>query len=74
MTNGYPEEFKELRKKFIIDVQIQAEAFYKEAEALIDENYPEVRFQFVIEHFCGGIWSRLTQLFDSQRWDYAEFR
>lgn len=74
MSKEYPDEMNELRQKFITEIQDRAEAFYKEAETLIEKYYPNPRFQPAIESFCGRTWSRLTKLFDSQRWDYAEFR
>ncbi len=65
---------KELRQKIITEIQDRDEAFYKEAETLIEKYYSNPRFQPAIESFCGGMWSQLTKLFDSQRWDYAEFQ
>lgn len=66
MAKAYPEELRELREKFITEVQDRAEAFYKEAETLSDKNYPKAQFQFGIESFCGGTWSRVTKIFGSQ--------
>ncbi|MFX0172008.1 MAG: hypothetical protein ACFE9L_08815 [Candidatus Hodarchaeota archaeon] len=73
MTEDYPIELLELRKRFITEIQEQAEAYYKEAVALITEKCPNARFQTIVESFCGETWSRLSRIFSSQCWDYAEF-
>lgn len=61
------EKLKKERKDFFNQINDLCEDFWK-------KHSEEELHQFEMESFFGTLWRRLERLFDSQHWDFGEFR